>query len=646
MSSRRWQRLEELFGKALDLAAEERRAFLESACEGDAALRGELEELLAEDRATGTFLDHPLLPSPDLGLLPEPRVHEQIGPYQLLERLGAGGMGVVFRAARNDGAFEREVAVKLLRGGLSSDAVLRFQNERQILANLDHPFIARLFDGGTTPDGVPFVVIELVDGVPIDAWCDARQLDVPSRIETFLGVCDAVSAAHRSLVVHCDLKPSNILVTRDGIPKLLDFGIARLLDLDAESSRQESDPSSARQLLLTPSYASPEQLNGEGITVATDVYLLGIVFYKLLSGHLPHRIKGLTLREAARLVREQAPCPPSALTRGSEGKNRVEKIDAELDAIVLRALQPEPRARYASVEQFIEDLRRYQRTLPVLAMEGSWRYRANKFLRRHWVSVSIAVLALVLISIFGFYWREQAHSLNKALDRSLKVEGFLREIVWLVDPSNAGSPDLKVADWLEAGSSRLGQVFEDQPEVEAPLRALFGRIFINIDRQQQARAQLEEAQRLFREEIVQGEADLKQMEIRALSDLAVTLYLSADSDAEIADSEELGRHAVVLARSALRQDPEELLSILANLALIYCWQKKSEDLAPLSKEMLALARETIVGDRLVVAKALEQQGLVLKNVVGDLRASRELYLEALAMFRRLEGDVHPEVANT
>ena len=322
----------------------------------------------------------------------------RLGPYELREALGAGGMGEVYRASRADAEYQQQVAVKLVRAGLDITYIsARLRAERQILATLEHPNIARLLDGGTTADGIPYLVMELVDGLPIDRYCEEHQLDIPARLQLFGQVCSAVQYAHRRMVIHRDIKPRNILVTRDGVPKLLDFGVAKILDPGAVPN--SADVTLNAQKLLTPGYASPEQLSGELITSASDVYSLGIILYELLAQMHPFVGVKQEPLEMLRAQLEAAPQSPSRVTR--------RRIGADLDNIVLMALRKEPERRYATVEQFADDIHRYMQRRPIIARRDTFLYRSSVFARRHKFSVAAAsVVALLLVGGIVVTWHE------------------------------------------------------------------------------------------------------------------------------------------------------------------------------------------------------------------------------------------------
>ena len=417
MKNQRWQRVKQLLDEAIALDSSGREVFLDRECAADVELRSEVESLLASHEKAGTrFLKNPLVNLESAAAPAPARAGRRIGVYQILEEIGHGGMGEVYRAVRADGQYTKEVAIKMVRGGFDSIAVLeRFRNERQILASLDHPNIAHLLDGSTSEDGVPYLVMELIEGVPVDVYCDEQKLSITDRLQLFRQICAAVQYAHQRLVIHRDIKPSNIMVTRDGIPKLLDFGIAKLLDPASSIETTIARP-------MTPEYASPEQVRGEPITTASDVYSLGVILYQLLTGRSPYAGETRSSHELARAVCETEPGRPSTAVlkpitvRAGEQSEHItpeqvsrsrdaspaklqRRLAGDLDSIMLMALRKEPARRYASVEQFAEDIRRHLDGLPVVATKGSWRYRAGKFIRRQ--RVAVAGAAAVLLALVG-----------------------------------------------------------------------------------------------------------------------------------------------------------------------------------------------------------------------------------------------------
>jgi tetratricopeptide (TPR) repeat protein len=403
VSAPRWHEVKALFSAALSLAPEDRAAWLALEAGGDPALIAEVQSLLDSHEQPGPFLDtvtHEFRSQAfaDRGAA-RSRIGERIGAYRIVGVLGTGGMGDVFKAVRDDDQYRAEVAIKLMRADVRSTFTeLRFKTERQILAGLDHRNIARLLDGGTTDGGMPYVVMELVSGQPIDTDCDARHLGVRDRVQLFLQVCAAVSYAHQHLIVHRDLKPNNILVTADGSVKLLDFGIAKLLEVEVDNDLAPSDATATTMRAMTLDYASPEQVSGAQVTTVSDVYSLGVVLYRLLTGKSPYGVRTNDAARMAEILSDSTPTRPSQVEH---------KIDADLDNILLMALRKEPQRRYASVEQLASDLRNYLTGMPVSARGNSWRYRAGKFVRRRRIELAAGVLVgSALLGALAFSMRE------------------------------------------------------------------------------------------------------------------------------------------------------------------------------------------------------------------------------------------------
>ena len=413
MTPERWQQIDRIFDAVLDQPSSERESFVRYACAGDDDLRDEVLSLLKSHDESGDYISTP--PLQEISeLFPDENENDHsgrmIGPYRILARVAEGGMGVVYRAKRADGEYDQEVAVKLISTAHFSDEVMqRFRRERQILARLIHPNITRLLDGGRTDEGRPYLVMEYVEGTPITEYCDRHRLSITHRLRLFRKACLAVQHAHQNLIVHRDLKPGNIFVTSDGTVKLLDFGIAKILD--TEIPPPESGPNTTT-MIMTPEYASPEQVCGEPITTASDVYCLGVVLYQLLTGRPPYEFRNRSLAEIVRVVCEQEPALPSQVNFESQAKSiaevregTVEKLRARLrgdpDSIVMAALQKDPRQRYQSAELFAEEIRRHLEGKAVFARKATWFYRAGKFVSRNRAGV-LAVIVLSLSILGGF----------------------------------------------------------------------------------------------------------------------------------------------------------------------------------------------------------------------------------------------------
>jgi serine/threonine protein kinase len=483
--SDQWQKVSELFHATLEIPIDKRAAFLQEACGTDDSLRKEVEELLEAHLMAGGFIEAPALKNV-LKFFSDSEDHlidgQRIGAYQIIREIGRGGMGAVYLAARADKQFEKNVAIKLIKRGMDTDSILkRFQNERQILAFFDHPNIARLLDSGTIESGLPYFVMEYVEGQPIDSYCDANSLSITQRLEIFRQVCAAVSYAHRHLVIHRDIKPSNIVVTTEGVPKLLDFGIAKILDPTAT----EGGGSTATGIRpMTPEYASPEQALGVPVSTISDVYSMGVVLYEILTGRLPYSVEDLSPIEIARVITDTNPLIPSdainkveacedksSVTLESISKTREgtperlrRRLRGDLDNIVLKAIRKEPERRYQSVEQFSEDIRRHLAGLPVLARKDTLLYRTAKFARRNKMAVAIAVFAFIAIIISALVagiiqWRanQQAKYLQEFGQEAARMEGIMR-FAYELPLHNITSERNYVEGRIRAISSRMEQL--------------------------------------------------------------------------------------------------------------------------------------------------------------------------------------------
>jgi serine/threonine protein kinase/TolB-like protein/Flp pilus assembly protein TadD len=484
MTPERWQRVEELFHAALEREASQRAAFLDEACAGDPDLRRQVEALLAYDAEESSFLEAPAFEATGDWLAEDQDtsvVGQRMGPYQVTRELGRGGMGAVYLAERADDQYQKQVAIKLVKRGMDTDSILRrFRHEQQILANLDHPNIAKLLDGGTTEDGLSYFIMDYVDGLPIDKYCDTKKLSTMERLKLFRTVCSAVEYAHQHHVVHRDLKPSNILVTADGVPKLLDFGIAKVLHPELPSQTTGSTATALRP--MTPEYASPEQVRGSAITPASDIYSLGVLLYELLTGHRPYRLHSLTPQEIEHVICEEEPKKPSTvigrvekapdgdrartLTPASVSETREgppEKLRrclaGDLDNMVLMALRKEPERRYASVGQFSEDIRRHLEGLPVIACKDTLSYRSAKFIRRNKAHIITSLLTAVILLVLIVAGRLLPAPGQRAVERPSESSAHLVIAVLPFKPISAQSRDpyleLGMADALITKLSRI-----------------------------------------------------------------------------------------------------------------------------------------------------------------------------------------------
>ncbi|MEM1095796.1 MAG: serine/threonine-protein kinase [Bacteroidota bacterium] len=524
-----WHRLQTLFHEVIGLPhAEEQEAYVEAQVRVDAVLGSMLRAMLEEHRHQYTLLDTPQDALSELAsgaeatplALTGPTIDEiaaasdagrdaipnRLGAYAIREEIGRGGMGSVYLAERADGAYEQQVAIKLLRRGLDTDDMLRrFGTERQILASLSHPNIAQLLDGGALPDGRLYFVMEYIDGLPITTYCQHHQLSLDARLALFQTVCQAVHYAHQNLIVHRDLKPQNILVTADGTVKLLDFGIAKMLSAEPHAHTHDFTARLGQQL-LTPEYAAPEQIRGERITTSTDVYSLGILLVELLTGQRPYQLVSRVRREVERIICEEPPTRPSQLVRpGTEdlpvaAEHMQRKLRAGLDAIALCALRKASADRYPSAEALLQDLRSYQAGLPLHAQPDSWRYRAHLFARRH--KVALVAGSLVLISLVaglsvalwqaGVAASERQVAQDEAA-RAQAVKSFLVRSFRASQPGATRSDTMTVGAWLDASARQVDTTFTDAPELRREMLLTLGDVYRSMGRFDEALTYQEQA---------------------------------------------------------------------------------------------------------------------------------------------------------
>ena len=467
MSPERYQQVDSLFQRSSEMDPSIRTAFLNEACGDDLELQNAVERLLAHaDRTLGLLKTPVEEAARELTL-----IGRRIGSWVMLRVLGEGGMGKVFLAARADEQYRQFVAIKLMHAGLwrSERMVQRFQSERQILANLNHPNIARLLDGGMTSDGSPYLVMEYVDGTPIDEYCREKRPSITARLELFRRVCLAVEYAHKNLVVHRDIKPANVLVTDEGAPILLDFGIARLLDAGNEGQMPPKTRPTER--LMTPEYASPEQLTGESITTATDVYGLGVLLYELLAEAHPFAVQTANPIEMARQICEVDPRPPSAAALRSPDRAYAEarQLKGDLDHIVLMAIRKEPERRYSSAAELAADVSAYLNGYPVIARNNSWGYRARKFVSRHKLAAITVMLLALSLAGFSGAMAVLTQRANKERLSAEREAAFLADMFQAATPAEARGRTVTARELLDRGARRVDKEWGGEPKVQASL---------------------------------------------------------------------------------------------------------------------------------------------------------------------------------
>jgi eukaryotic-like serine/threonine-protein kinase len=633
----RWLQARNAFEEALDLPTAGREAFLVRIGGQDPELRHEVEALLGWHGRAGGFLEEP--PTTPEGVLASPAPPPlQVGPYRIQELLGEGGMGQVFLAARADDAFRKTVAVKILSSGLHRrDLVARFRAERQILAQLDHPNIARLLDGGATGDGRPYLVMEVVNGVPLDRYCAENGLDVPARLRLFLKVCAAVRFAHQNLVVHRDLKPGNILVTAEGEPKLLDFGIAKLLE--PGSLDLTMLPTALGQSPMTPRYASPEQVSERPVTVLSDVYALGVLLYELLTGRHPYLGKEAgRLDEVVRAICETEPALPSAVA--PPGLRR--RLAGDLDNILLKALRKEPERRYASVGELARDLESHLAGMPVAARPDTFFYRAGKFLRRH--RLATAAAAAFLMFLTGFLvvllvqrreLLERQRQLVEQRNRAEAASEFLAGVFSTPDPTRSLGERVTARELLDEGADRVGRDLAGHPEARADLLLTMGRSYKNLGLYAEARG-LTERSLAERRRLGEGGSEAEAL---ALHELAEVDFL----EGRLSRAEDLARRALELRRRLHGEDDGRVLESRVRLARVL--EQRGEWTAAGREYELALALARRLPSKEALARLLDRYA-ILKSQRGEARPAEAMFREALALERQALGERHPEPALT
>jgi eukaryotic-like serine/threonine-protein kinase len=545
------QRIAEIVEAALERDAAAWPSFLDESCGDDPLLRKEVESLLAYQKEATDFIEAPAYQNHADFLTTESgelKPGDLLGEYKILSLLGEGGMGEVYLA--EDSNLHRQVAIKLVKLGLSRANLSRqFRREEQILAGLTHPHIARLYGGAVTPDGIPYFVMEYVEGERLDHYCDTRKSKLSERLQLFRKVCSAVSYAHQHLVIHRDIKPANIRVTAEGEPKLLDFGIAKLVDPQTESV---SEATVTLQRVMTPEYASPEQVRGEEVTTASDIYSLGVVLYELLTGQRPYRIKSRHPDEVARAISEEEPQRPStAVTKQNQSSVILNprSLRGDLDNIVLMAMRKEPARRYASVAQFSEDIRRHVEGLPVVARKDTVGYRSAKFIRRHRFGVAAATLVTlsIIAGLIVALW--EAKQARAQRDVAQHISSFLQDMLGAAAPQVKGV-DVKVTDVLSDASTRARTELAGQPQVMADVLMTLGKTYVSLGQYDRAEADL----RAALEASLKANGELHPTTATTMAWLGFAL----GNLTKTAEGEQISRKAVELQRKLHPQGHEDL----------------------------------------------------------------------------------------
>jgi len=669
VDAERWKQIEELFRAALAEAPERRVEFIEQACP-DTALRGELQSLLQAAGDERSLLESMPFsfwgPGVTEAVDPGQNASSMIGPYRLLEKIGEGGMGEVWLAEQGE-PVRRQVALKLVKAGRNTrEVIARFESERQAMALMDHPAIAKVFDAGSTPEGTPYFVMEYVSGMPITAYCDKHRFSTLERLELFLHVCEGVQHAHQKAIIHRDLKPSNILVTEVGgqaVPKIIDFGVAKAL---TRKLTAETMYTRLGMLIGTPEYMSPEQADGLGqdIDTRTDVYSLGIVFYELLAGAPPLELRQVTFEEYLRRLREEEPAKPStrihtldaaasteiAHRRQSEPVALARMLRGDLDSIALKALEKERSRRYGSPSDMAADIRRYLRYEAVLAVPPSVGYRARKFARRHRGALAtVAAFAVVLILAAAIsIWQiiratRQRQRADAEAAAARAVNDFLRNDLLSQASASAqarssgnADPDLKVRTALERAASRVAGRFNRQPEVEAAIRDTIGDAYLDLRLGSQARPQLERALELHRR--VLGPNDRKTL--MTMSRVAWAIILEEKPE----DAEKMLKQALEMQRRVLGPEDLDTLNSMAELTGLYLEESKYAEAEEIEANLVDIRRRVQGPEHRDTLASMH--GLAFFRQLQGKSDAETLLRKTLELQQRVLGPADPDTIDT
>lgn len=695
-----WTGIKTIFFKAVELDDKEREVYLNDVCKTP-ELKKEILTLIFAHHKSENFLEDSIIPYKPISDNSNLFIGKTFGKYKIDKLIARGGMGLVYLGLRDD-EVKQKAAVKIINPGVSSSTVIkRFQAERQTLANLNHPNISKLLDGGITDDGIQFLVMEYIEGSPIDEYCDKNNLSIKERLGIFLKVASVVQYAHQNLVVHRDLKPSNILITKDGEPKLLDFGIAKILSPDEKRIETITQQGMWN---LTPEFASPEQIKGESITTSSDVYSLGIVLYKILSGHNPYKIKSMFPADISKIITNTEPIKPSEIVikKYNEDSNEIgesknpaissniedtnekihKRLKGDLDKIVSMAIRKEVSRRYSSVEHFAEDIKRYLNYRPVKAHQDSLAYRTKKFLRRNKTIVIPASIIFILINLglAGVLWQgyiaaEERDIAKLEADKSNRIKSFLLEMISSPDPIKDGS-EVKVIDVITDASQKLSNELRGYPQIEAEIRTMLANTYQNLGVFDSAETELLKAdlitKKVFGNQSVESASSLKSLaliyhykgdyekaekyfkESLALlksiettpsfqSALIIDAYGTFVADqGDIEKSEKLTEEALKIAESIKGSEDHEVAMIKNNLATSYHSLNKLDNAEKLYNESLRVFRKHFGNYHLRVSSSLNNLAFI-HIYKEDHQKALPLLKESLEIKRTILGDSHPDL---
>lgn len=691
MQQENWEKVKEILQKALTLPLNERSSFLENA-DLTEAVRAEVESLLAFEEEAGNLMDLPAIEFSKHFFADETdytnsAIGQNVGHYRIVRELGYGGMGAVYLAERTDGKFEQKIALKLLKREMNTREIRRrFEQERNILASLEHPNIARLLDAGTTDDQIPFIAMEYIEGLPISEYCESQSLSLEARLDLFQTVCQAVNFAHRNLIVHRDLKPSNIFVTKDGVPKLLDFGISKILSGEFDNANTATV---TKLGAMTPAYASPEQLQNKSVTTATDIYSLGVILYELLSGHRPFEEKENDFKKIYKAVLEIEPPLPSLLvetlsktisdeigtqtklkdkslfnieksvdyskqkTESNESRQTVAKpipvnsqnLRGDLDNIVLKSLRKEPERRYLSAENFAEDIKRYLKGLPVTARPNTFSYRAEKFFKRNRATAIAAIFVIIAIAagIIATLWqsriaRAERDRAELETAKSKKINEYMQNVLNFSNAHwNSSNPqrkrDAKISEALDEALKNIDTDLADQPEIQAEVLSNIAATFCSQGNYAKCEQLAQQSLEKFQQTL--GSKNPKSM--RALSQLGEAKYMLGKA----AEAEKLFIETVDYFQPKTDKDTVEIIALATaynNLATVYLnGTDKSAEVEKLYKAGIELTKDLKGKNRSMYPVLLGNLGFFYSGR-GNFQEAADFYNQSLEELRLANND--------
>lgn len=634
MSRERWERIQELFNGASTVGEGDRNAWLAEKCGADVGLRDHVAALLSSSTDADSVFDV-RVDSAIAGSMLELDALEpgrMVGRYRVVRLLGRGGMGSVYLAARADEQFDQQVALKLIGSSLPGSALTRrFRAERQILAHLNHPNIARLLDGGASSDGVPYLAMEYVDGIRIDTYCERERLGVPERLRLFQQVCAAVQYAHQNLIVHRDIKPSNILVTPDGTPKLLDFGIAKLLD--PQQTGGSDGLTRIQERVLTPEHASPEQLRGDPVGTVSDVYSLGVLLYELLTGVRPFVLLGRTIEESAHVIRTIQPQKPSAAIETRNNANGSARalsraLVGDLDNIVLRAMHKESQRRYQSAAALSDDIHNFLSDRPVQARPDAWTYRLGKFARRNSGALAATVAVALATTILVGYYTARVTAERDTAERerltAAAVSQFMEDVFRVANPSESRGNSVTVREVLDAGVKRIDTDLQAQPRVQITLLRTLGEVYSGLGLWEQARELLERA--VSRERASFGDDHIELSE--ALAALAGAHHNLNHFEVEA----QLYQEAWKIRRALRRDNDAESATLLNDIAGGLRAQQRFSEALDYHNQAEVIARALTPAQPEVLGHVLQGYSMTYL-LTGEYKLSERFARESLEMVR-------------